>query len=175
MYKNIIYHWGTRLTLILLLVITGCSLSRPKKKKIDENPGYYYIEPFNPDKKKTVTEVEEPKKIVLPAEPKKDEVRTTTTNVELGKASYYGDKFQGRPTANGELYDRNKLTAAHKTLPFGTMCKVTNIANGKSVVVKVNDRGPFTPGRVIDLSYKAFTMIGGIGSGVIEVKVEVVK
>lgn len=71
-------------------------------------------------------------------------------------ASYYHDKFNGRSTANGEKFNNNKLTAAHKTLAFGTRVKVTNVVNNKSVVVVINDRGPFTKGREIDLSKKAF-------------------
>lgn len=95
--------------------------------------------------------------------------------VEYGKASYYADKFQGRPTASGEIYDRNKLTAAHKTLPFGTFCRITNTANKKTVTVRINDRGPFTRGRIIDLSYHAMQLLDGITAGEIDVMVEVLK
>ena len=95
--------------------------------------------------------------------------------VEYGKASYYADKFQGRPTASGELYDRDKLTAAHKTLPFGTFCRVTNTANKNIVTVRINDRGPFTRGRIIDLSYQAMRLLDGIRAGEIDVMVEVLK
>jgi len=92
-----------------------------------------------------------------------------------GKASYYADKFQGRPTASGEPFDQKKYTAAHRTLKFGTMIRVTNVANNKSVVVRVNDRGPFTPGRIVDLSRVASTEIGGVQAGIIEVKLEVLE
>ncbi|MCG3862696.1 MULTISPECIES: septal ring lytic transglycosylase RlpA family protein [unclassified Photobacterium] len=91
---------------------------------------------------------------------------------EYGKASYYANKYQGRKTASGQRFDQNKPTAAHRTLPFGTQVKVTNLANSKSVVVTVNDRGPFTKGRVIDLSRSAFSAIGNTASGVLKVKVE---
>ncbi len=94
-------------------------------------------------------------------------------DVQYGKASYYADKFHGKPTASGELYDRNKLTAAHRTLPFGTRCRVTNLANGKSVIVRINDRGPHVDTRVIDLSYKAAKQIGLVQAGLADVKVEV--
>ena len=94
---------------------------------------------------------------------------------ESGKASYYADKYQNKKTASGELYKTNLNTAAHKKLPFGTKVKVKNLANGKSVVVKINDRGPFVKGRVIDLSKSAFDSIGDRSSGVIEVKIEVVR
>ena len=91
-------------------------------------------------------------------------------------ASYYADKFHGRRTASGIRYDKNKLTAAHKSLPFGTKVRVTNEANGKSVVVEVTDRGPFVRGREIDLSRKAFyTIASSSGMGYIRVTLEVLQ
>ncbi|MCB2048957.1 MAG: septal ring lytic transglycosylase RlpA family protein [Novosphingobium sp.] len=87
-----------------------------------------------------------------------------------GRASYYGAGFAGRPTANGERFNPAGLTAAHRTLPFGTRVKVTNASNGRSVVVRINDRGPFHGGRVIDLSQEAARQIGLIqqGSGLVQ-------
>ncbi len=93
---------------------------------------------------------------------------------ESGIASYYGNEFHGRKTANGERFDQGKLTAAHRTLPFGTRVKVTNRQNGKSVVVRVNDRGPFARGRIIDLSSSAFKSIAYLGAGVVPVQIQVV-
>lgn len=90
-----------------------------------------------------------------------------------GLASYYADKYQGRKTANGEIFDTAKLTAAHKTLPFGTRVRVTNLQNGKSVVVRVNDRGPFVAGRVIDLSPAAARKLDMLRAGVVKVKLEI--
>jgi rare lipoprotein A len=90
-----------------------------------------------------------------------------------GPASWYGGKFHGRLTANGERFDKDKLTAAHKTLPFGTKVRVTNSANGKSVVVRINDRGPFVGNRVIDLSQGAAGAVGMINSGVARVTIDV--
>lgn len=91
-------------------------------------------------------------------------------------ASYYHDKFNGKRTASGKKYDKNKYTAAHKKLPFGTKVRVTNESNGKSVVVEITDRGPFTKGREIDLSRKAFMAIsGGTGSGSINATIEVLQ
>lgn len=84
-------------------------------------------------------------------------------------------KYQYRKTASGERLDHNSFTAAHKTLPFGTKAKVTNLKNGKSVTVTINDRGPFVKGRVIDLTQSAFKKIGNIDSGVINVNIEVVE
>ena len=90
-----------------------------------------------------------------------------------GIASYYADKYQGRKTANGEIFDVGKMTAAHKTLPFGTRVRVTNLVNGKSVVVRVNDRGPFVAGRVIDLSPAAARKLDMIRAGIVRVKLEI--
>lgn len=91
-----------------------------------------------------------------------------------GKASWYGDKFHGRLTASGEKYDMNELTAAHKTLPFGTKVKITNQRNGKSVIVEVTDRGPYVKSRQFDLSKAAFASIGDVNRGVISIDYEVV-
>lgn len=91
---------------------------------------------------------------------------------QAGKASYYADKFQGRKTANGETFRQNRMTAAHQTLPFGTKVKVTNLANGKTVKVRVNDRGPFVAGRIIDLSKKAARKLGMTQAGVANVKIK---
>jgi rare lipoprotein A len=95
--------------------------------------------------------------------------------VEEGVASYYGEEFQGRQTSNGETYDMNQLTAAHRTLPFNTLVKVINIQNGKSVVVRINDRGPFKDDRIIDLSFEAAKTIGMIGTGTTNVRLEVLE
>ncbi|HEX7366382.1 MAG TPA: septal ring lytic transglycosylase RlpA family protein [Pelobium sp.] len=91
---------------------------------------------------------------------------------QSGKASYYADKFNGRKTASGEKFRNSKLTAAHKTLPFGTKVKVTNLRNGQSVKVTINDRGPFVAGRIIDLSKKAARKIGITKEGVGNVKIK---
>lgn len=92
--------------------------------------------------------------------------------VQEGLASWYGGKFQGRRTASGELFNTLQYTAAHRTLPFGTLVLVTNLINGKSVTVRVNDRGPFVHGRIIDLSMAAATAIGLTGEGVAPVRIE---
>ncbi len=97
-----------------------------------------------------------------------------TDYTETGKASFYAMKYQSRKTASGERFDQSANTAAHKELPFGTKVKVTNVKNGNSVIVRINDRGPFVSGRIIDLSRSAFSSIGNTSEGVIEVKIEVV-
>jgi len=94
--------------------------------------------------------------------------------IQTGKASFYADSFEGSPTASGEKYRANKFTAAHKTLPFGTVVKVTNIANKESVNVTINDRGPYVEGRVIDLSKAAAEKLKFFNQGVAEVSIEIV-
>ena len=92
-----------------------------------------------------------------------------------GIASYYADEFNGRKTASGEVYDMNDMTAAHRTLPFGTKVKVTNVDTGKSVVVRINDRGPFKDDRVIDLSLGAAKQLGLISMGTARVILQIVE
>ena len=91
---------------------------------------------------------------------------------ETGKASYYAGGFIGKETANGETFKKNKLTAAHKTLPFGTIVKVKNLTNGKTVKVRINDRGPIVKGRIIDLSWKAANKIDMLNTGVVPVELK---
>lgn len=97
------------------------------------------------------------------------------TYIEEGLASWYGPEFHGKPTSSREIFNMHDLTAAHPTLPFGTYVMVTNLNNGQSVIVRINDRGPFVPGRIIDLSYAAARLLGAIGPGVIPVRLEVLK
>lgn len=92
-----------------------------------------------------------------------------------GKASYYGQPHHGKPTANGEAFNKYQMTAAHRTLPFGTRVRVTNLKNGKSVIVRINDRGPFTKGRIIDVSKEAATKLDMVRDGVASVRVEQLK
>lgn len=94
----------------------------------------------------------------------------TTIN---GIASWYGPGFNGRKTASGEIFNTSQMTAAHKTLPFGTSVRVTNLQNGRSVVVRINDRGPYHGSRVIDLSHAAAVKIAMIQDGTAQVKIEV--
>jgi len=96
-------------------------------------------------------------------------------NVQKGLASWYGPDFHGKLTSNKEIYNMHALTAAHKTLPFGAYVRVTNLNNGKSVVVRINDRGPFVKGRIIDLSYSAAKKLGMDITGVAPVKIKVLK
>jgi rare lipoprotein A len=123
-----------------------------------------------------------------PARPSASSPRASTTSAarsdlpdrpdggytEEGNASWYGPPFHGRRSSNGEVYDMNKLTAAHRTMAFNTMVRVTNLSNGKSVVVRITDRGPFVENRIIDLSRAAAQTIDSIGPGVVPVRLEVV-
>jgi len=118
---------------------------------------------------------------------KKSELRTATNKhtpfaankkaaetqiASYGLASFYSDEQQ---TANGEKFNPNDLTAAHPTLPFGTQLRVTNVATGRSVTVRVNDRGPFVPGRIVDVSYSAAETLGFVGRGVAKVRLDVIQ
>jgi rare lipoprotein A len=95
--------------------------------------------------------------------------------VQRGLATFYGGAHQGGPTASGERFDKRRLTAAHRTLPFGTRVRVTNTRNGRSVEVRINDRGPYGHGRIIDVSEAAARRLDMIDAGVVPVIVEVVK
>ncbi|MES2331927.1 MAG: septal ring lytic transglycosylase RlpA family protein [Bacteroidota bacterium] len=93
------------------------------------------------------------------------------SGTETGMASYYAETYNGKKTSSGEIYNSSELTAAHKKLPFGTKVKVTNLANGKTVKVRVNDRGPFVAGRIIDLTKTAAKKIDMLAAGVVKVKI----
>ena len=92
-----------------------------------------------------------------------------------GTSSYYGKDFHGKLTANGEIYDMYGLTAAHKTLPLNTIIRVTNTSNEKSLILRVNDRGPYIAGRILDCSYGAALKLGFIETGITQVRIEVIE
>jgi len=100
--------------------------------------------------------------------------RTAATPYQVGTASWYGDYFEGKPTASGEPFNMYDMTAAHPTLPLGTMVKVTNLRNRRSVVVRINDRGPIVPGRIIDVSYSAARALQFHAQGIQRVRLDVV-
>lgn len=102
-------------------------------------------------------------------------VEIAAAELATGQASYYGNELAGRRTASGERFDPEELTAAHRTLPFGTRVRVTNLKNGKSVVVRINDRGPFTRRRIIDISHAAAQKIGMVRSGIARVRVDMLE
>jgi rare lipoprotein A len=121
-----------------------------------------------------------PPTTTIPSSPETDEAPplakipapSQPTLAEIGLASWYGRRFHGKLTASGEVFNQEKFTAAHRTLPWGSRVKVTNLANGKSVEVRINDRGPFGKGRVIDVSRAAARVLGMVGSGITTVRVE---
>ena len=102
-------------------------------------------------------------------------VRPQPAYTETGLATWYGNEYANRNTSSGERFDPSQLTAAHRTLPFNTHVKVTNLENGESVVVRINDRGPFVKGRIIDLSNEAAKRIHMIGRGFVKVRLDVVR
>jgi rare lipoprotein A len=124
-----------------------------------------------PERKQAQTSAEQPKDKTIAAHKVETEKAYRTTSSQSGMASYYGSE-SGSQTASGARFNPNAMTAAHRTLPFGTKVRVTNKNNGRSVVVTINDRGPFIRGRIIDLSTAAAGVIGMKGAGVARVTVE---
>jgi rare lipoprotein A len=105
-------------------------------------------------------------------QPEKKRVAVAPSGVQSGKASWYGGKFHNGPTASGETYNKRSMTAAHRSLPFGTRVRVTNLKNGRSVIVRINNRGPYAKGRIIDLSEAAAEKLDMIEAGVVPVRLE---
>lgn len=116
-----------------------------------------------------------PATVLFAKETSSHKSRSVHTKPITGIASYYGRKFHGKRTASGEIFDKNAMTAAHHSLPFGTKVKVTNLRNGKAVLVRINDRGPHVRGRMIDLSQAAAKKIGLSQVGTAHVKLQVLK
>ncbi|MBC8175425.1 MAG: septal ring lytic transglycosylase RlpA family protein [Candidatus Marinimicrobia bacterium] len=110
-----------------------------------------------------------------PHKSKESKTRTRHSNTLIGLASYYAEDFHGKLTANGEVYDMYGLTAAHKTLPLNTIIRVTNLENDKSLILRINDRGPYVKGRILDCSYGAAVKLGFVGMGTTKVKIEVIE
>lgn len=158
MNRSMIRNWG--LSSVLLIIVSGCATSDipDKTAKVEPQRPVLIVKPV--EYKKEVTQISAP---------------TSSSKVIYGKASFYANMFQGRKTANGQIFDQGKLTAAHRTLPFGTRVKVTNTSNHKSVIVTINDRGPFIRGRMIDLSSSAFKAIGNPRTGVLNVTMAILK
>jgi rare lipoprotein A len=109
-----------------------------------------------------------------PTAPPAPESRGNVSSPMIGTASYYAHKYHGRTTASGEVFDMHKMTAAHRTLPFGIQVRVTNLTNHRSIVVRINDRGPFVRGRIIDLSLAAAKKLDFVTAGLTQVRIEIV-
>jgi rare lipoprotein A len=148
-------------------LLIGCAAKRPVANR-QPAPAQPSTTPSSTaDAAKRDTSVSSPRSSKTPVAP------APVGYLQEGNASWYGNPFNGRRSSNGEIYDMNKLTAAHRTLPFDTMVRVTNLANGKSTTVRITDRGPFVDGRVIDLSLAAAREIESTGPGVVPVRLEV--
>jgi len=150
---------------IVLVVSAGCAGRKPVAASAPPPLQPSPTPPANAEKAKRATDASERPVGVQPG---------TAAYIEEGNASWYGAPFHGRRASNGEIYDMNKMTAAHRTMAFGTMVKVTNLSNGKSAVVRITDRGPFVDNRIIDLSMAAAKVIESIGPGVVPVRLEVI-
>jgi rare lipoprotein A (peptidoglycan hydrolase) len=152
------------LTLILaLLIVQGCStLSRDRQLQVPT--------PF--DTQAGAVNTPSVDKRSAKIESHKDRPSSNVQPAHIGEASWYGPGFEGKKTASGDIFDDSKLTAAHKTIPLGSKAKVTNLTNGKTVEVKINDRGPFIDGRMVDLSQAAAKALGMIDRGTARVQID---
>jgi rare lipoprotein A len=164
--------------LVFLLALPGCASRNPIADRRQPPPAQpSQTPPESSEAAKRATDVPEvSRNPSTPAVAKRGKNAPTPTPsgyTEEGNASWYGAPFHGRRASNGEIYDMYKLTAAHRTLPFETMVRVTNLSNGKSTVVRITDRGPFVENRVIDLSLAAAREIESVGPGIVPVRVEV--
>ena len=164
---------------VLGINFTGCASRKPVADRRQPPPAQpAETPPANAEAAKRSTDVPEtpvPQPITVPT-PKRSKpapLPAPSGYTEEGNASWYGVPFHGRHASNGEIYDMYKLTAAHRTLPFETMVRVTNLNNGKSTVVRITDRGPFVDNRIIDLSLAAAREVDSVGAGVVPVRVEV--
>jgi rare lipoprotein A len=158
-------------------VLLGCAAKRPiaDRQPAPAPPAPAPAETVDNAKRDTSVSPSPPP-APAPAHPKHTKTPPVPAAVgytEEGNASWYGNPFHGRRASNGEVYDMNKLTAAHRTLPFDTMVRVTNLNNGKNTTVRITDRGPFVDNRIIDLSQAAAREIESIGPGVVPVRIEV--
>ncbi len=167
--------FGFAAVLVLLLSLTAC-VSPPDNVVKDSAPKVH----FDPSKVKPAIPKQEPRSRYGNHSPytvfgKQYHVLKSAQNYkEKGDASWYGTKFHGRRTSSGEPYDMFKMTAAHKSLPLPSYVKVTNLENNREIIVRVNDRGPFHPGRIIDLSYAAAHLLGIANAGTGKVEVEII-
>jgi rare lipoprotein A len=143
----------------LCLILSGCATSRPAGP------------PPQPTAKPETRPEAKPDK---PGPTPEAKPTPGPSGGQTGEASWYGEPHHGRTTASGEIYDMNKLTAAHRTLPLGTRVLVTNLKNGRAVEVRINDRGPSVDGRIIDLSFAAAKELGAVPSGTIPVRIRVI-
>lgn len=145
---------GGWICIVAALVVVGCSV-QPRYRRLPSN---------SPSDAHTVENLPPARAVV-----------STEGAYQVGVASYYAHKFHGRKTANGETFDMYGMTAAHRELPLGTVIRVTHLENGRSIEVRVNDRGPFIPGRVLDLSLGAAQRLDLVEAGVAHVMIEIIE
>ena len=159
----------------LLPVVANDFLSVNSAEPLD--PLDLVVEPQAPELQATLSPAEVKPVLAPPLELPKPKLKVVPEVVKVvtGEASWYGPGFYGNLTANGEVYRRGTMTAAHRTLPFGTKVRVTNLWNGRTAVIRINDRGPFIYHRVIDLGHGAASDLGLIASGIAQVKLEVLR
>ena len=161
-------------TLATGLFATGFALFPVLARDVATTELYDPFEPLRPQPVQasaSTTPAVVPPPVPAPPKPPKRLVISTST----GEASWYGPGFFGNRTANGEVFRPGTMTAAHRTLPFGTEVKVTNLRNGKEMVVRINDRGPFSGNRVIDIAHGAAQHLGLVSSGIAQVRLEVLR
>ena len=161
-------------TVVIGLFTTGFALLPVVARDVATTELYNPFEPLAPQALQasttTAPAVVPPPVVAAPKPPKRLVVSTST-----GEASWYGPGFFGNRTANGEVFRPGTMTAAHRTLPFGTQVKVTNLRNGKEMIVRINDRGPFSGQRVIDIAHGAAHHLGLVSSGIAQVRLEVLR
>jgi rare lipoprotein A len=161
-------------TLVTGLFTTGFALLPVVARDVATTELYNPFEPLAPQALQASTTpapaVVPPPVVAAPKPPKRLVVSTST-----GEASWYGPGFFGNRTANGEVFKPGTMTAAHRTLPFGTQVKVTNLRNGRETIVRINDRGPFSGQRVIDIAHGAAHHLGLVSSGIAQVRLEVLR
>ena len=131
--------------------------------------------PINKTSSHTINNNKTKKNKKIPTNKKKQSKVNLDKKTYQGLSSYYGKQFHGKLTANGEVYDMYGLTAAHKTFPLNTICRVTNLANGKSLILRINDRGPYVGDRILDCSYGAAKKLDFLMKGVTEVKIDIME
>ena len=156
-------------------LVVGCAGRRPiaDHQPAPASPAPAPAETIDNAKRDTTLSPSSPPAAAHPKHAKTPQAPAPVGYTEEGNASWYGNPFHGRRASNGEVYDMYKLTAAHRTLPFETMVRVTNLKNGKNTTVRITDRGPFVDNRIIDLSQAAAREIESIGHGIVPVRIEV--
>lgn len=171
------FHAHVFVAVALCLALAGLSGCGARKPIVSRSPSTPVATPPSTEEEAKRSTSSEPQPAPSARAPKKSrpaDITDAGIYTEEGNASWYGAPFHGRKASNGERYDMYKLTAAHRTLPFNSMVRVTNLSNGKTTTVRITDRGPFVDNRIIDLSLAAAREIESVGPGVVPVRIEVI-